>query len=93
MKDRINSDPVHGRLIENLERESPDKRSAELVHCNWIELGMPLYAEHARLHATQEILAQPRFASLVPTVSVCDVLLGLRCVNDAINHVALAPAA
>jgi hypothetical protein len=51
MKDRINSDVVFGRLIKDLEWESPDKRSAELVHRDRIKLGMPLYAEHARLHA------------------------------------------
>ena len=93
MKDRINGDVISRRLIKHLEWESPNKRSAELVDGERIDLGMPLDGEHARLHAAQEILAQPRFASLIPIVSISHVLLGLGCVNDTFNQVALAPVA
>ena len=92
MKDRINGDAISGRLIKDLEWESPQERSAKLVHCDRIEPGMSLDGEHARLHAAQEILAQPRFASLIPIVCIGDILLGLGCVNDTLNHFALAPA-
>jgi hypothetical protein len=76
MKDRINDDAIAGCLIKDLEWESPDERTAELVDCDWIEFGMSLNRKHARLYATQEILTQPRLASLVPTIGVSDVLLG-----------------
>ncbi len=56
MKNGINDDALSGWLIKNLEWESADKRSAELVHCHRVELGMPLDGKHAGLHATQEIL-------------------------------------
>jgi len=52
MKDRIDDDAIPGRLIKNLEGESPDRRTAELVHCDRIYFGMSLDGKHARLHAT-----------------------------------------
>jgi len=92
MKDRVNGDVIPRGLIEYLEWKSPDKRSPELVHRDRIEMGMSLDGKHACLYATQEILAQPWLAGLVPTVGLSDVLLGIGRVNDALNHVALAPA-
>jgi hypothetical protein len=52
MKDGIDGDGILARLVENLERETPDKRPPELIHYRWVKMRMTLDAKNARLDAT-----------------------------------------
>ncbi len=47
---------------------------------------MGLDAEHARLYATQKILAESRLPTLVPMVVRNDVFIGFLSVNNVLNH-------
>jgi len=64
----------------------PYQRPPKIVYYDRIETRMRLDAEHARLYATQKILAESRLPTLVPMVVRNDVFIGFLSVNNVLNH-------
>ena len=86
MKDGINDNGILGGYVENLEWEPPHQRPPKVVYYDRIETRMTLDAEHARLYATQKVLAESRLPILVPMVVCDDVIIGFLRVNNVLNH-------
>jgi len=58
----------------------------KVVYYDRIETRMTFDAEHARLYATQKVLAQSRLPTLVPMIVRDDVVIGFLRVNNVLNH-------
>lgn len=89
----IDDDAVVRRLIENLIGKPANRRVAELIPGDRESLRMALDREQARLDAAKKILTEAGFAALIPVVGFRNIVVGLRRVDEALNHAASAPAA
>jgi len=86
MKDGINDYRTLGEFVENLEWEPPYQRPPKVVYYDRIETRVTLDPEHARLYATEKVLAESRLPTLVPMVVRDDVVIGFLRVNNVLNH-------
>lgn len=57
MKDGIDGNAIFRRLVENLERESPNHGTSEVIDCNRVAFRMTPDAKDARVDAAQELFS------------------------------------
>ena len=93
VEDGIDDDGVSRRFVENLVWKPTKEGTSELVHGDWKKVRMPLDGEDTRLGASEEVLAKPRLAALIPIVGLRNIVVSLLGVADALNHAAPEPAA
>ena len=93
MKDRIDSNAVVAWLVKNLKGKSSDERPPKLINCDRAKMGVTLDSKNTCLDTTKKVLAKPRFATLIPIVGLCHIVVSLRRVNNTLNHAVREPAA
>jgi hypothetical protein len=74
MENRINRDGIRRWLVEKLEWETPDQRTAKLIHRHGIKLWVPLNRASSVKITFSIILRSSPLLHLVPSATGCGVL-------------------